>query len=228
MRRRLKPRRRIWVVAGVVAAAGLLAAGYAFGAAPIVGQADNTYSATSYTIDQGEVAQLQVTGSMHNVIAQANGPDGQPQFHSATISGGTTPADGTQYLTAGDYTFFCSIHPSTMRATLHVTSNGTPQARPHVDLKIASTKLSKVKRGSLQVQVTASTTVTGVSLEARLGPNRILGRASGLTLAAGPQSESIKLTKRGKSELRSKDKARISVDATVPFGQPASTQAKLK
>ena len=30
----------------------------------------------------------------------------------------------------GDYTFFCTIHPTTMQATLVVTGNGTPQARP--------------------------------------------------------------------------------------------------
>jgi plastocyanin len=228
MLRRGKAGKRIWIVAGLAAAGALLAAGFAFGAAPIVGDAANTYNASTYTIDQGEVAQLQVTGSSHNVTAHPNGPDGMPLFRSPTISAGSTTVDGTQYLTAGDYTFFCSVHPGTMQATLRVTGAGTPQARPHVDLKVATKKLSKVKKGSLLVQVSSSTKVDGVSIEARLGPNRILGRAGGLSLSAGVQFETIKLTASGKSQLKSRDKATIAVDATVPFGQPATAKGKLK
>jgi plastocyanin len=227
MLRRGKAGKRAWIVAGLATAMALLAAGFAFGAAPIVGNADNTFSAPIYTIDQGEVAQLQVLGSTHNVTAKPNGPDGEPVFRSATISGGQTPVDGTQYLTAGDYSFFCSVHPSTMQATLRVTNAGTPVARPHVDMKIKSRKLSKVAKGGVLVAVTASAKVDGASFEARLGPNRILGRVNDVSMAAGPQFVQVPLTKNGKKQLRSRDKAQIAVDATIPFGEPVTAKAKL-
>src|SRR5256885_6541708 len=119
-------RRKLWFAAGLAAALTLFVAGLAFAAAPIIGQADNTFSAPTYTIDQGEVGQLQVTGSTHNATARQTGPDGQALFRSPTISSGNAGVQGTQYLSAGDYSFFCTIHPTTMQATLHVTGNGTP------------------------------------------------------------------------------------------------------
>jgi plastocyanin len=222
----VKPRTRIWVVAGAVAAAGLLAAGYAFGAAPIVGQADNTYSAPSYTIDQGEVAQLQVLGSMHNVTAQGPGPDGKALFRSPTISGGTTSVDGTQYLGAGDYAFFCSVHPSTMQATLHVTGTGTPAARPGATLSLRTRTISKALKKGLQVGVNATAPDKGASFTARLGKATI-AQASDLSLAAGQQSELLRLTKTGKSKLRGKSKATITITADIPFGSPATVKGKL-
>jgi plastocyanin len=208
-------------IAGVV-----LAAGVAFGAAPIVGTADNMYSAPTYTIDQGEVAQLQVTGSTHNATAHPAGPDGKALFRSPTISGGQTAAvDGTQYLTAGNYTFFCTIHPGTMQATLTVTNSGTPVARPQADLSLKSKKLSKAVKKGLLVGVTTNTTVDGATLTAMLG-KAVIGRVT-VSLAAGPQVELVKLNKAGKSKLRARSTAKVTVTANVPFGSPATAKGKL-
>jgi hypothetical protein len=209
-----------------VVAIGLLAAGLAFGAAPIIGQGDDTYSAPTYTIDQGEVGQLQVTGSTHNVTARQSGPDGQALFRTPTISGGSTGVQGTQFLSAGDYTFFCTVHPTTMQATLHVTSNGTPQARPSAQLSVRSKKLAKVRKKGLLVAITTSAKVDGASLVAKLGKTTI-GQASGLSLAAGQQFATVKLSKSGKSKLATKSKASVTVTATIPFGPPASGKSKL-
>jgi plastocyanin len=209
----------------LVTAGVLLAAGLAFGAAPIIGTADNTYSAPSYTIDQGEVAQLQVTGSSHNATANQNGPDNKALFRSPTISGGTTGVNGTQFLSTGDYTFFCTIHPSTMQATLHVTGNGTPQARPHADLSLKSKKLSKAVKKGLLVQVTTNTKIDDVSLTAKLGKATI-GKAM-VSLAAGQQFDLVKLSKAGKSKLRGRSTAKVTVTADIPFGSPASAKANL-
>lgn len=208
-------------IAGVV-----LAAGVAFGAAPIVGTASNQFTAADYTINQGEVAQLQVTGSTHNATAHPAGPDGKALFRSATISAGQTAAvDGTQYLTAGNYTFFCSIHPSTMQATLTVTNSGNPVARPHADLSLKSKKLSKVIKKGLLVGVTTNTTVDGATLTAMLG-KAVIGKAT-VSLAAGPQVELVKLNKAGKSKLRDRSTAKVTVRADVPFGLPATAKGKL-
>lgn len=226
-------RKRIAFIGGVAVAGALFAGGLAFAASQtIVGQGDNTYSggtggtSPTYTTDQGEVVQLQVTGSSHNATAHQNGPDGQALFRSPTISGGTTGVQGTQYLSAGDYTFFCSVHPSTMQATLHVTGNGTPQARPSASLSVRSRKLSKVSKKGLQVAVTSTAKVDGASLVAKLGKTTI-GTADGLSLAAGQQFATVKLSKAGRSKLSGKSTASVTVTATIPFGSPASGKAKL-
>ena len=218
--------RRVRGTAGLAAAVSILAAGVAFGAAPIIGQADNTFSASTYTIDQGEVAQLQVTGSSHNATAHQNGPDGKALFRSPTISGGTAGVDGTQYLSAGDYIFFCTIHPSTMQATLHVTGNGTPQARPQASLTLKSKKISKALKKGLQVAINTNTKIDGVQLTAKLGKTTI-GTAT-VSLAAGAQVDVVKLSKSGKSKLRGKGKATVTETADIPFGATATAKAKLK
>jgi plastocyanin len=213
------------MVVVLVTASVLLAAGLAFGAAPIIGDGTNHYSSANYTIDQGEVAQLQVTGSSHNATANQNGPDKKALFRSLTISGGTTGVNGTQFLGTGDYTFFCTIHPSTMQATLHVTGNGTPQARPHADLSLKSKKLSKAVKKGLLVQVTTNTKIDDVSLTAKLGKATI-GKAT-VSLASGTQVELVKLSKAGKSKLRGRSTAKVTVTADIPFGSPASAKGKL-
>ncbi|HMA26353.1 MAG TPA: hypothetical protein VKO62_01870 [Solirubrobacterales bacterium] len=219
--------RRLGLVAGLAIAAALFTGGLALAASQtIVGQGDNTYSAPTYTTDQGEVVQFQVTGSTHNVTANQKGPDGQALFRTPTISGGTSGVGGTQYLSAGDYRFFCSVHPTTMQATLHVTSNGTPQARPQATLTVRSRKLSKVSKKGLLVAIDANTKVDGVFLVAKLGKATI-GKVSNLSLASGSQVEVLKLNKAGKSKLRGRSKATVSVSATIPFGSPASGKAKL-
>lgn len=219
-------RRRIAYVAGLVIAGVLFAGGLAFAASQtIVARVDDTFSAQTYTTDQGEVVPLQVTGDSHNATARQNGPDGQALFRSPTITGGTTGVQGTQYLSAGDYAFFCTVHLN-MVATLHVTSNGTPQARPSASLTVRSRKLSKVSKKGLQVAITASTKVDGASLVAKLGKATI-GKANGVSLSSGQQFATVKLSKAGKNKLKNKSKASVTVTASIPFGSPASGKAKL-
>ena len=171
-------------------------------------------------------SQFQVTGDSHNVTAHQNGPDGAALFRTPTISSGTTGVQGTQYLSAGTYTFFCTVHPTTMQATLIVTGNGTPQARPSGSLSVRSKKLAKVSKKGILVAVTASTTVDGASLTAKLGKTTI-GKAGGLSFAAGQTSQTVKLSKAGRNKLKGKKKATVSVTADIPFGAPATGKAKL-
>ncbi len=227
VRRAKAGRRRLWLAGGFAGAVAVLAAGVAFGATTIVGQADNHYAPGPYTINQGEVAQFQVLGSTHNVTAHQTGPDGGALFRSATISGGTTPVGGTQYLTAGDYTFFCSVHPATMQATLHVTGAGTPLARPAATLSLRTKTISKALMRGLLVAVNMSAKTDGVSLAATLGKATI-AKASDLSTAAGQQFAVLKLTKSGKSKLRGLSKASVKLTATIPFGSPASAKGKLR
>ncbi len=215
------------MVAGLTVAGLLFAGGIALAASQtIVAQVDDTYNAPTYTTDQGGVVQFNVTGSTHNVTAHQNGPDGGALFRTPTISGGTTGVQGTQYLSAGDYTFFCSVHPSTMQATLHVTSNGAPQARPSATVRVRSKKLAKVSKKGILVAINATAKVDGASLVAKLGKATI-GKVNGLAFAAGQAFETIRLSKTGKAKLRKKKKATVKVTADIPFGSPATAKKKL-
>src|SRR5204863_9888703 len=105
----------------------------------------------------------------HNVTAHPNAPDGKALFRSPTISGGTTAVDGTQFLSAGDYTFFCTIHPSTMQATLHVAGAGAPLARPSATVSLRTRTISKALKKGFLVGVNATTKDDGVSIAVKLG-----------------------------------------------------------
>jgi plastocyanin len=217
-------RRRRGALAGAASAAVLgLGAAVAWAApASIVGQGNDTFDAANYSHDGGTIAQLTVTGSSHNVTADLNGPDGKALFRSATISGGTTPVNGTQYVPAGSYTFTCTIHPATMQATLNVS--GQPLPRPTINLTIASRKLEKVlKKGKIAVKVT-TTGNPQAELTAALGKRKI---ATG-TIPPGGTTGTAKLTKAGKQALRGKDKATIKVTGAIDFGAPDTAKRKLK
>jgi plastocyanin len=219
-------RRRIALAGGLVAAIALFAGGLAFAASEtIIAQGDDTFNAATYAADQGEVVQLQVTGDSHNATARQNGPDGQALFRSPTITGGSAGVQGTQYLSAGDYAFYCTVHLN-MVATLHVTSNGTPQPRPSAQLSVRSKKLAKVTKKGVLVAITTTAKVDGASLVAKLGKTTI-GRADGVSLASGQQFATVKLSKAGRSKLSAKSKASVSVTADIPFGSPATGKAKL-
>src|SRR4051812_3771885 len=91
----------------------------------------NQFANTSVTIDQGDKVTFTNNDTVgHDVTSRAKGSDDKALFASETTSTGQSkPVNGTQYLTTGDYDFFCSIHPN-MTGTLHVTSAGTPAQRP--------------------------------------------------------------------------------------------------
>jgi plastocyanin len=219
--------RRLWLAVAVAAFSAMAYAGFALAASDtIVGGPADTYSQRTYNTDQGAVVQFQDLGGSHNVTARQNGPDGQTLFKTPTITGGTAGVDGTQYLPAGDYSFFCTVHPTTMQGTLHVTANGTPQARPAATVTLRTKTISKAIKKGLLVSVNASTAVGGATLTAKLGKATI-GKTS-TSLASGAQTKTVKLSKAGKSKLGKKSSAKVSVTAEIPFGAPATAKAKLK
>jgi plastocyanin len=219
--------RRFWLAIAVAALGGMAYAALALAADPI-NATDNAYNAATYTMNQGERPSFTDGGAnQHNVTARVNGPDKRALFSTPSINGGQQAAvDGTQYLTAGTYSFFCTIHPTEMQATLVVTSNGTPQARPSASLTSKTKTISKALKKGIQVSANASTAVSGVAFTAKLGKTTI-GKATA-SLAAGAQTATVKLTKTGKSKLRGKSKASVTITADIPFGSPATAKAKLK
>jgi plastocyanin len=206
----------------VVALGAMAYAGFALAASDtIVAEPTDTYSAPTYNADQGSLVPFQNNGGSHNVTARQNGPDGKALFRTATISGGTVPVDGSQYLTSGDYPFFCTVHPTTMQGTLRVTGAGAPQARPSARLNVNGKNLSLrtvIKKG-FRVGVQAGTAIDGATLTAKLGKATI-GKKT-VSLAAGAQKVRIKLNKAGKRKLSGRKKASIRVTLDIPFGSPA-------
>lgn len=211
----------------VVLVLGVIAA-TAWAIADPIGATDNTYSAPQFQMDQGDRPAFTDNGALqHNVTARQNGPDGKALFTTPTLNGGQSAAvDGTQYLSAGSYTFFCTIHPTEMQATLVVTGNGTPQARPSASLTLRTKTISKAIKKGLLVSVNASTQINGATLTAKLGKATI-GKTTA-SLASGAQTTKVKLSKAGKSKLRKKGSAKVTVTAEIPFGAPATAKAKLK
>src|SRR3954454_9469009 len=137
----------------------------------------NRFTASEYTIDQGEKLVFHNGDTVsHDVTASSKGTDGKPLFNSAvTDSGKSSPVNGAQYLTTGHYEFICSLHAN-MKATLHVTANGTPATRPGaagpagstqtnsadktapaLGVRLVSKRLQAVRRGNvLRVRVTVN------------------------------------------------------------------------
>jgi plastocyanin len=217
--------RRVSATLLVIAAIAAIPATLAWGAsAAITGTVGNTFDAPTYAHDAGTQAQLIVTGSTHNVTASQKGPDGSALFSSPTISAGSTGVNGTQYLAPGPYSFVCSIHPSTMVATLNVA--GTPLPRPTVALKVLDKKLANVvKKAQLRVRVTTTGTETA-KIGALLGnKDAVIG-----TEVAGATTKVLKLrmTKAQRSKLEKKKSAKLKVTGEVTFGSPVSVTAKLK
>ncbi len=229
--------RRGWVrIAGVCAALGaFVVAGMAFAAQQPVVAADgagNSYSQPNYTMDQGEQLQFQNVGpgNQHDVFSRLSGPDGKKLFISSTINPGTNATvRGTEYLTAGTYAFFCNVHPFEMTANLNVTGNGTPVARPDIEVKIGKAKLDTVaSKGKVPVVVTALTQSNGLSMTLKLG-KLTLGTQQAFNLAAGrTQKVVMGVNKKGKAKLADRNSAKLKVTAEVPFGSPDTAKKTIK
>lgn len=223
--------RRAFAVAFCAAmAASAIAATSAFGVAQMIVASDDFFAAAAYTMDQGDRPTLQNAGvNQHNVTARANGPDGDFLFISPTIGNGSTTVEGTQYLTAGTYAFFCTTHPLSMSGDLQVSGLGAPVARPKIDVILGAGKLDKIaKKGKLLVTVKALTKSDDVELELKLGKTTI-GSQKAFDLAAGQSRKlTLKLNKAGKSKLGDRNSAKLKLSGEVPFGSPDSAKRTYK
>jgi plastocyanin len=220
--------RRLAGITGVCAALLAGTAAIALGAPATItnNPADNTFLPTSFNHDAGTVATyLHSGGAPHDVTATTNGPDGKALFRSATISSGSTPVNGTQFLGPGPYPFFCTVHGPSMSGTL-IVGAGTPQARPSVALQVLDKKLAEVvKKKQLRVQVT--TTGSGKApVSAFLGKKEVA--TAGEVTAPGTKVLKLKLTAKGRNAIKKKAKVTLTVKSSIAFGKPATATAKLK
>jgi plastocyanin len=218
-------RRKAIAVPLALVSLALLPAGASAVADVIRSSGNQSFDKSTYNSGAGDLVQFQHTGGgSHNVTST------QSLFSSATISTGTTPVNGTQFLAPGTYPFICTIHQN-MQASLIVSASGggAPVARPDIELKIISRRLDKVvAKGKLVLEVLAITRSDDVSVSARLG-KKALGQITDLDLAAAQSSKVAMKLKGGITRRLAKlEKAKVKAEATVPFGDPDSATRVLK
>lgn len=192
-----------------------------------------TFTAGPFSQGQGETANflnLDQGGatSFHNVTATKSGPDGEPLFYSETVPGsGSSPVDGTQFLGAGAYPFFCSLH-SGMTGTLEVTATGAPVKRPGVKPAFPAQKLKQVRKsGKVKLKLTPIAPSAGVTLEVNAG-GRLVGLMEAVKLAKSPKTVSVKIFKGARKAIRKGKKVKFSVTVQVPFGKTARANRALR
>jgi plastocyanin len=216
----------------VLAAAAVLAAGAGVAVADVTISSQpsaDEYTQPVYTMDQGERAFFtNPSNTSHNVTAKLRGPDARPLFRSKTTSSGTTAVDGAQYLRTGTYDFFCTVHLG-MTAKLQVSGQGTPVARPRIDVAIPRQRLGSVQRtGKLKARVKGVTASDNVVLIAKKG-NRRLAVKRNIDLAAGStRVVTLTLTRSGRKALKGLDRAAVSLRGSVPFGSPDQAARTLR
>jgi plastocyanin len=195
----------------------------------IVAGPNSTYLTTSPSMDQGEPLMFHsFDAPNHDVTAEQKGPDGKALFHTPLIGFGDSAfVEDSQYLTAGQYAFFCSIHAN-MRGTLTVTSAGTPATRPgpgtpadtqkpRVNVKVRSGGLRGVRRsGKLQVEVTvdegAKVALKATTRSSGRTVTIATGQVNDLT-GAGTRRETLRLTRAGKRALAGRSRAAVTLTA---------------
>jgi plastocyanin len=192
------------------------------------------FDAGPYSQDLGEIPTFsnpEVADAPHNVTATAKGPDRGPLFRSTTIgAGNSTPVAGAQYLGAGTYPFFCTLHGPSMSGELTVQGDkGTVAARPSIRVSVLAQRLKKVRKsGRLKVRVKANTKSPGIRISARRG-KKALTSASKLSLVAGvSRTVKLKLSRAGRKALAKGRKVGISANGTVAFGKPSSSKRTLR
>jgi plastocyanin len=218
------------VTAGAaLALAGLFWAAPALGDATITaGPVPNTYATKDATIDQGQMVTFQNSdqSAIHDVTSEAKDADGKPLFKSETIEPGkTAPVNGVEFLTTGDYKFYCSVH-TFMQGTLHVTANGTPKPRtpdnpapnaadttpPAVKVTILDSRISAVlEHRGLRVQVRTNEPAR-FKMTAKSGKTRV---ALGTVASKGKRTVKLSLTKAGKKLLFRASTVKVKLTASV-------------
>lgn len=191
-----------------------------------------TYLPGPYAQDRGQRAIFDNTGSTtyHDVEAKQKGPDGKALFSMGglTPGGKSAPIRGTEYLKAGSYPFYCTLHGTAMSGVLIINDAGTAVARPSVKVSLVNQKLRQVRKAGVKARIKAITASTGVVITAKKG-KVTLGSKRGLTLKAGQaKTITLPLTKAGRKAVKKARSVKIKLGASVPFGKSVNTTRKVK
>ena len=201
--------------------ASLLGAASAWADETITARPVNQFASPVTTIDQGEkvtFTNLDISG--HDVTAYQTGEDGKALFGSALVSPASSgPVAGAEYLTTGNYAFYCTLHPG-MEALLEVTSAGQPATRPETEglqVKVVSRSLDRVvESGKLKLRVSSrrGSVLVGARAEKRKGA-LALGSKEVQFEERGERRVVLKLSEDARKALGKRDRATVIATATA-------------
>jgi plastocyanin len=199
-----------------------------------------SFDAASYFMGVGEspiVAMPPTLDYPHNVVSTNRGADDRAMFESDPFvtAGKSSVVYGTEYLSAGEYRFICSIHKertiagTRMEATLVVVDNGlAPRPRPRVELKMTPQTLERaLEQRVLNVAVRADQPSDDVKLIVKAG-RKMLGTKKGVD--AGPGGfERVAMPFGGKARrvLGKRDSALVTVIGAARFGDAEILRRRL-
>jgi plastocyanin len=174
------------------------------------------------TIAQGEKLTFRNSDTLVHDVTATQTLDGKPLFSTPLIDpGGEAVVDGAQYLTTGQYPFYCSLHPD-MTGTLTVSSEGTPLPRPGsggtAKLKAIAAKLSAVRSsGRLRVDVTGAAGADAiVAAKATVGGKKLTLAKTRVTLTSGDAKRvSLKLTSKARKAIKGAKRLSVTFKVTV-------------
>ena len=187
------------------------------------------YSSSVVTVDQGEALIFRNADLNRHDLVSKQQAGGKPLFSTPLLStGGEALVQGVQQLKGGNYEFFCTIH-TYMTGTLTVTGAGTPAPAPgpsdttppKVTVRVLDSSVSKVvKNGKLRVELTSDEAGNG-SVQASIkkgSKTLVIARGTRGFPRPGKATVALPLTKGGKSELRKRKSAAVTVLAQVKDG----------
>jgi plastocyanin len=182
---------------------------------------DNEFDRATYHSDEGDLVQFQHTGGGPHNVFSTQYSDGERLFTSATISSGTTPVNGTQYLGPGTYPFICTIHFN-MAAELVVRESGAPPPAPlTLDLEARKQELREKLKFFATASVASTLTAEGKAI-----------KETTKQLAANQEAVvKAKLKRKALNRFEEKGKGKVKITGTVsdPSGTATDTvKVKLK
>jgi plastocyanin len=183
------------------------------------------YSSDVITIDQGEALFFRNADlNRHDLVAKDQA-GGKPLFSTPLLAtGGEALVQGAQQLKGGSYPFFCTVH-TYMTGTLTVTGAGAPAPTPSpssdttpptLSVKVLDSSVSKVlKNKKLRVEVTNNEAGNATLAATMRNGKKTVTIAKGTRGFArdGKATVALALTKAGRSALKGKKSAAVTVDA---------------
>ena len=188
------------------------------------------YSSSVITIDQGEALFFRTIDLQRHDLVSKDQAGGKPIFGTPLLGTGEEAlVQGAQQLKGGNYAFFCTVHPF-MTGTLTVTGAGAPSpppqqsgdtTAPKVAVKVVDSSVSKVRKNrKLRVDVTVDEAGNGqLTATMKQGKKTVtIARGAKGFARAGKATVSMALTKSGRSALRNRKSAAVTVQAHVTDG----------